>query len=656
MKQGNDPLNSYRIRLEELDVKVTIPYVIFQTTHVVAGKRNTAKGLQALINAKFIVSETFIDALVYATTPSNLDEAESLSPLEEDFEGNWPDARQHLPAKSKEPSERPAEDFAPKVERSNVFEGYTFVFCDAAQFEALQGPITNGCGKALECRLSPGKTTANEIIRYVKTAAGEKGLGELEDGSEGKGVVVIKFRGSKGYEDWAADLDREVAQALDLRLIEQSEFLDAILTNDASVLRKPLLSADDSMPAASTNAAIAEAEDDSRPKVSDASVKRVRPRGKIVSRFKGFDDGDDDASMPSYTQAAPAPSQQASVQRSQQYTNGAFFENGDSIDIDSQARANDHDERMNNSWKRPAPSSDIEDEEDLVDKLLPAATAMKRRRLEDEANGVSADDSLNTMSQAQAKSVKRVAKPRKEVNIKDFVRERREAEEAAARENEETLRDTLEGMTVQEMKSLAVVEEMEIPARNAPTGRTNGGNNSRWDERWNGRKNFKKFRRRGDGTQATRRGTSVIVPLEEVKRKDFGIGEAYWQEDNETVKSQKWKEKLKSQSQSQSEQQRDTPYMTARSQPHTTEVPAELVVGIGDSSELEVIDVDTPRATRGSNRTTQLTNKSSNRSQPAPTSQAAANGKRSASGGQMVPPVVKKRKKFAAAKQSDSED
>lgn len=77
-------------------------------------------------------------------------------------------------------------------------------------------------------------------MRYVRTAAGEKGLGELENGSEGKGVVVVKFRGGKDDFDWAAKLGTELALALDLRLIEQNEFMDAILMNNASVLRRPL--------------------------------------------------------------------------------------------------------------------------------------------------------------------------------------------------------------------------------------------------------------------------------------------------------------------------------------------------------------------------------------------------------------------------------
>ena len=245
MKAGKDPLVAYRTRLEDLDIKVIIPYVIGATTHVVSSKRNTAKGLQALINAKHIVAETYIDALIYATTPENLDELESLSPLEEDFDTNWPNALEHLPAKSKEPNERPSEYFVPKPERSNVFDGYTFVFCVPAQFETLQAPITNGGGKALEFTLNPGETTTEEIVRYVKSVAGEKGLGEFEDGSEGKGVVVVRFRGKKEFAEWAANLDTEVSLALGQRLIEQSEFMDAILMNDASMLRRPLLPEDE---------------------------------------------------------------------------------------------------------------------------------------------------------------------------------------------------------------------------------------------------------------------------------------------------------------------------------------------------------------------------------------------------------------------------
>jgi len=80
-----------------------------------------------------------------------------------------------------------------------------------------------------------------DFVGYVKGIAGEKGLGEFEDGSEGKGVVVVRFNPVKGAgTEWYSDFNRQVSLFLDHRLIEQNEFLDAILGNDASVLRRPL--------------------------------------------------------------------------------------------------------------------------------------------------------------------------------------------------------------------------------------------------------------------------------------------------------------------------------------------------------------------------------------------------------------------------------
>ena len=244
-KGGKDPLIPARSRLEELDIKTIVPYIADATTHVVAAKRNTAKGLQALINGKYIVDNSYLDALVYATTPGNLDEPESVSLLEEDYVANWPSPKEYLPAPGREPGQRPSELFDPNPDRREVFLGYTFVFCNLRQFENLQAPINNGAGKALLFTITSGETSAEEVIRYVKNVAGEKGLGEFEDGSEGKGVVVVRFQGDKGFEDWAIDLQNQIALTLDQRLIEQNEFLDAILINDATKLRRPLPQEDD---------------------------------------------------------------------------------------------------------------------------------------------------------------------------------------------------------------------------------------------------------------------------------------------------------------------------------------------------------------------------------------------------------------------------
>lgn len=313
---------------------------------MVSSKRNTAKGLQALINAKYIVVESFVTALIYVTTPHCLDEPENFSPLEKDFDGNWPNALDYLPAKSKEPNERPAEFFKPNPERKNIFEGYTFIFCDQTQHDVLHAPVNNGGGKALYFPLDPGNTSADELIRYVKKVAGEKSLGEFEDGSRGKGVVLVRFRGKKAYEEWAMDLGDQLALALDQRMIEQSEFMDAILSNDASILRRPLqeedeqgmsnsssiqtmcgasntVNATDPAPPPKTpqTRSNANVQKNSQPEISQPLPRRTR--GPIISRFKGFDsDSDDDPesgtpqnreSIQQQSTSAPGESQRATV-------------------------------------------------------------------------------------------------------------------------------------------------------------------------------------------------------------------------------------------------------------------------------------------------------------------------------------------------------
>ena len=310
------------------------------------------------------------------------------------------------------------------------------------------------------------------------------------------------------------------------------------------------------------------------------------------------------------------------------------------MDVDSQVRKNGTNETRNHG-KRAAPASDEEDEENQIDKLLPAAAAMKRRRIEDaeeaEQNHISGERSLKA-SQNKA-DLEKVRKPKQEVNIREVVRERREAEEEAAIRDEENLRDALDDMNVEDVKKLIVVEDMEVPERAEKNQRKapNMENNDRWDERWNGRKNFKRFRRPGEGTPA-RRGQSVIVPLEEVKAKDYGIGQPYWEESEKTRKKHKEKDRS-AQSQSQSQ----ALFATAKSEP--VEVPSELAI---DGELPEVIDLEARRVTRGQERIEQV-DESSSRSQ-------TVNGKRPASslGNE---PTAKKQKRFAVQdSDSDSED
>jgi hypothetical protein len=324
--KAKDPLGPVRARLEDLDIKTVIPFVLGKTTHVIQNKRNTAKGLQALINGKYIVQDSYIDALVYAATPSDLENLESLSPLEEDFDAAWPDPALHLPPPGKEPAQRPAAAFAPNPDRLHIFEGYTFVFCDVTQFENLQAPINNGHGKALLYQVENGKTTAEEIVQFMRNAAGQKGLGSERDGPGG--VVLVRFRAKGGYEEWSIELGNQVALMMDQRVIEQSEFLDAILGNNASPLCRALPREEGpsrEVPSLEGNTSRSEPNSASNTPVADQAASqpeevatqkptkrsRVRP---FVSKVRNFDDGFDMDSIPVYTlEAGDAPPEASQV-------------------------------------------------------------------------------------------------------------------------------------------------------------------------------------------------------------------------------------------------------------------------------------------------------------------------------------------------------
>src|SRR5579862_7197888 len=179
------------------------------------------------------------------------------------------------------------------------------------------------------------------------------------------------------------------------------------------------------------------------------------------------------------------------------------------------------------SRKRRSPPSEDEDHDDALNKILPAAAAMKKRRIaigEDSHYHMGIQDKTDRMKEPPAPQRSKGRKPKKEINVLEAAREHREAEEDVARRDQEALEAPVDGMEIEQMKNLALVEDMEVtrhPNRHSRV-QAYGESGNRWDERWNGRKNFKRFRRRevGDGGQV-RRGGGVIIGLEEVRKKDF---------------------------------------------------------------------------------------------------------------------------------------
>lgn len=240
MEKG-EAIETVRDLLEPLDIKYTLDTKITNAvTHVHSRKRNTPRVLQALIDGKYVITESFADAIAHAAVPQPATDGVEVSPLEEDFDRNWPDALQFLPSATDGPGVNLSnENFAPDDRRRDVFEGYTFIFYTKKSYDALVNVITGGKGKALLREVVPGETHVNDFVRYVKSVAGEKGLGKFEDGSEGRGVVVVRYVANEN-EEWYVNFFNGVALQLDHRPIETRDFLSAVLALKPAQLRRPL--------------------------------------------------------------------------------------------------------------------------------------------------------------------------------------------------------------------------------------------------------------------------------------------------------------------------------------------------------------------------------------------------------------------------------
>lgn len=497
-------------QLEQLDIKYISDYDIDLTTHYVNKKRNTAKGLQALINGKYIVMESFLEMVVQVATA---EEGKS-SLLEEDFEGNWPYAIDFLPPRGEEMSHAPVEKYEPDPRRKNIFDGYTVVFYDESQSKTLHPVIANGKGKAVLKAVTPGETPLDEFIRFVKDVAGEKGLGEFEDGSEGKGVLVVKSIPQKGdYIEWWMQFAVDVALRLDQRLVDQKEFLDIILAVEPARLRRQLeVEPEPARERSGRNMSSTMDVDDAEPEVVARPPPRTRrTRAKpIASRFKGFD-----ADMEDDDEETPAAQTQAAA-------NAAA---GDGAAVE---------ESTSSQLKRPAPM-------DILEEIAPNANAAKRRRIEagedpippapspepESDEEVIPESPQNKASKTQAVK-SQTGRKKKEVpedpildQAAENARKKREEAEQRAAAN------AIEGdIDFADLRRLTLVESVSIRAPPVARTREQDIADGKWDPRWNGLQNFKKFQRRGHA--AGRPAQKVIIGLKATKTKEYGLSEDYW--------------------------------------------------------------------------------------------------------------------------------
>lgn len=561
-KSKSDPLAAYRETLEQSDVKIISEYVSNETTHTISKKRNTTAVLQALLQAKWVVTEAFVEALTGAVERRGPDGTCS---LEEDFDGNWPSETDYLVPSGGEPQPKPDEYLKPNNDRIDLLQDHTFVFLSQGQYDNLLPVVTVGGGKAVLKEVEPAETSVEDVVQYVKEVAGQKGRGHFRlSQQQGKGGVAV-VRTNEGEEAWRTFL-RDLELALDQRGVQQNEFLDIILTGDVSGLRRQLPDAQDESEAPESERsqsrpqsqatqqqqqrAITVADSpapeqerpptvqsvDEQPAEEPVPKARNRYRRHITqSRFKGFDDFD-----PSQF-SKPAPD---SPEPSQDNPEPSQAPSAEGMDVEQPQQT------QHSSRKRPAPVEE-EEEEDMYASILTGHAAVKRQRTEAARNGGKngSSKSLTEADRLAAEKAAKAKKKAKEIDVMAEVQARREREDEQRRKDEEHLRQALDGVDIKDLKNLAKVEEMEIPVREKPS--RSAGENGRsesWDPAWNGRKNFKRFRPQGQRDNAPRL-QRVIVTLEEVPRKGHGLGDEYWLNSNSTNR------KSKSQSQSQSVRQ-----------------------------------------------------------------------------------------------------
>jgi hypothetical protein len=665
-------------RLESLDVKVSADYLSHTTTHVVAGKRNTVKGLQALIQGKFLVGDSFVDALVYAATPADLGEEENLSPLELDFDKAWPREMDNLAPPGKEPTERPESSYTPDLKRASIFEDYQFVFLDRSQYDILLPAITTGQGKALHYELRYGSTTADELARYMRSTAAKKGFGDKDEDSPKGGTIMVRCEGHKGHEDWTADIINEVALKLDQRAIDQAEFIDAILATDASLLRQsvpfastmngrrppPSTPVDSNAsvhlppkrplpegiavqrsqrvevqssrtaangPSQSSGPATGNTQEvlSSAPEppsqsqatpVEEPPRKKPRLRHTTGSRFKQFDDDFDVNEIPLYTQEEfpeETPAQSASGVGSLEHS------------VDISIKEEPSTTRKHPRFAEQGPNDAEDSEEDHMDDMFPAAAAMRRQRA-----GLPAPKSSVPLPTIVKKHKKET-----EIDVREAARAQRKAEEEAARKEREILAEQLAHEDHSgKPADLVKIGTMPLRMKQAPaTIYTSADASARWDPKWNGRKNFKSFRRARDatGTEPRRRLQKLIVPLIEAKRGSVSVGDQYW---DSPPRSKKSGGASQVQTQSQSQQRRTT-QSTSQTVSGTTEA-VEISSDVDSEPEQQTspqvarlqaeaaaivdhaVDTESPRRTRLADKT-QSANARTSQKRPASKSDAA---------------------------------
>lgn len=122
---------------------------------------------------------------------------------------------------------------------------------------------------------------------------------------------------------------------------------------------------------------------------------------------------------------------------------------------------------------------------------------------------------------------KKKEKARQETSFEAQARQFREQDAAEAERARAEEKARMDGIDIEGLRNLAIVEAMKVgPRTHRPIRDAYGDESAHWKAEWNGRNNFKRFRRAGRGS-STRSitGPRVFVDLVETKGRDYGIGD-----------------------------------------------------------------------------------------------------------------------------------
>ncbi|KAF2210921.1 hypothetical protein CERZMDRAFT_99092 [Cercospora zeae-maydis SCOH1-5] len=554
-KAKGTALAAERQKLDRCDIKIAAEYIPSIATHAIAKKRNTPPVLQALLQARWVVSASFVEALAVACNQDGREQDGSprTSLLEQDFDQNWPNEEEHICSSAGEPVSRPDSWLKPNSARCEVFQNYTFVFLETEQYDILAPVVNAGNGKALCFPFTLGRTKVEEAVQYVRDVSGNKETDRFAlSGQFGpSGIVIIRARDT----DTFRDVHRQLDAALGQLSIEQNEFLDAILSVDATMLRRPLqrepgsgrntatsssvpippdptdalsprVSASSSMPRppqgpadsvlASTDTSQQpptsaqlppQDEDQAEPQTEEPpNAPPAKKRRRFVTqKFQGFDDFDPTAVKRPRSKSpvpfVPQPSQsQTPIGQSK------------ATSEETLRRAFPAGER--GAQKRPAQVEEddevTETAEQRYERMFPGQAALKRRKTEEAAAAAAkkaASAPTGTPAQAASEIIRKEElkneKPKgkgkqskQDADIKARITAKRvEEEEQHRREEERLLEGLAPGEELPDLGNVAkhpgICMEYELPIRDPRPTITVSDN-----PQWAGRPDYKKFKKR----------------------------------------------------------------------------------------------------------------------------------------------------------------